>query len=197
MLTPTGFYRHIRKGLIKPQRTQIARYTPNGVELENGSTIEADVVVLATGWKTDYSFLPEKARANIEFEEDGFYLYRQMVHPNVPNLLFVGAAATFSNILTQNLQARWLGELIQGNHSIPARETMLQEIEEIKTWKRKWMPFSAGRSARLALHMQHYHDDLLKDFGEIPRRKAGIFAPFKEVFAPYQPSDYGKVVAGS
>ena len=196
MLPRTGFYRMMRKGKIKPQRTQVSQYTPRGVELENGSTVEADVVVLATGWKTDYSFLPEKARANIQFEEDGFYLYRQMVHPDVPNFVFVGATATFSNILTQNLQARWLGELIKGSHILPAREDMLQEIEDIKSWKRKWMPFSAGRGARLGLHMQHYHDDLLKDIGEIPRRKAGIFAPFKEVFAPYQPSDYGTVVTG-
>ena len=48
----------------------------------------------------------------------------------------------------------------------------------------------------MGLHMLHYHDDLLRDIGEIPRRKTGIFAPFKEVLAPYQPSDYGKVVAG-
>ena len=196
MLPRSGFYRLLRQGAIKPQRTQVTGYTPRGVTLENGSTLAADVVVLATGWKTDYSFLPERARADIEFEEDGFYLYRQMVHPDVPNFLFIGAAATFSNILTQNLQARWLGELIQGNHSLPSRETMLQEIEEIKEWKRSWMPCGPSRGARLGLHMQHYHDDLLKDFGEIPRRKAGIFAPFKEVFAPYQPSDYRTVVSG-
>ena len=113
MLPRTDFCRSLRKGVIKPQRTQVAGYTPKGVALENGSTVAADVVVLATGWKTDYSFLPERARANIQFEEDGFYLYRQMVHPDVPNLVFVGATATFSNILTQNLQARWLGELIK------------------------------------------------------------------------------------
>ena len=196
MLPRTGFYRLLRKGIVKPLRTQVIGYTPKGVGLENGSTVAADVVILATGWKTDYSFLPVKARANIKFEEDGFYLYRQMVHPNVPNLLFIRAAATFSNILTQNLQARWLGELIKGNHRLPVRETMLQEIEETKNWKRKWMPDGPSRGARLALHMQHYHDYLLKDFGEIPRRKAGIFAPFKELFAPYQPSDYHAVVTG-
>ena len=196
MLPRSRFYRLLRKGIIKPQRSQVTGYTPRGVTLENGSTVAADVVVLATGWKTDYSFLPERALANIQFEEDGFYLYRQMVHPDVPNLLFIGAAATFSNILTQNLQARWLGELIKGNHRLPTRETMLQEIEEIRSWKRKWMPDGPNRGARLALPMQHYHDDLLKDFGEIPWRKTGIFAPFKEVFAPYQPSDYGTVVTG-
>ena len=196
MLPRTGFYRLLRKGIIKPQRTRVVEYTPKGVVLENGATIKADVVVLATGWKTDYSFLPEKARANINFEEDGFYLYWQMVHPDVSNFVFVGATATFSNILTQNLQARWLGELIKGHHSLPSRETMLQEIQDIKRWKREWMPYSPGRGARLGLHMLHYHDDFLKDIGEIPRRKKGIFAPVKEVLAPYQPADYDTVVSG-
>ena len=58
------------------------------------------------------------------------------------------------------------------------------------------MPFSQARSARLLLHMQHYHDELLKDFGATPLRKAGLFAPFKEVFAPYVPSDYRTIVSG-
>ena len=44
--------------------------------------------------------------------------------------------------------------------------------------------------------MQHYHDELLKDFGANPHRKTGIFAWFKEIFAPYQPSDYRTIVSG-
>ncbi|MGH8594955.1 MAG: flavin-containing monooxygenase [Gammaproteobacteria bacterium] len=190
MLPRPEFYRLVRKGAIRPQRTEITEYAPTGIVLKNGVKLEADVVVLATGWETDYGFLSGKARSSINFEEDGFYLYRQMVHPDVPNLFFIGSASTLSNILTYNLQARWLGELIEGHHRLPLREDMLQEIEEIKAWKRKWMPFSRARGARLLLHMQHYHDELLKDFGATPLRKTGIFAPFKEVFAPYQPSDY-------
>ena len=42
--------------------------------------------------------------------------------------------------------------------------------------------------------MLHFHDELLEDIGVSPLRKKGIFAPFKEVFAPYQPSDYEDVV---
>ncbi len=58
------------------------------------------------------------------------------------------------------------------------------------------MPYSQARSTRLLLHMLHYHDELLKDFGAIPLRKKGIFAPFKEVFAPYEPNDYHTIVSG-
>lgn len=64
----------------------------------------------------------------------------------------------------------------------------------MKAWKRGVMPFSSARGARLLLHMLHYHDQLLLDMGFDPRRKRGVFAPFKEVFAPYHPSDYRAVV---
>ena len=32
--------------------------------------------------------------------------------------------------------------------------------------------------------------------GAAPLRKKGIFAPFKEPFAPYEPRDYGMIVSG-
>lgn len=66
----------------------------------------------------------------------------------------------------------------------------------MKDWKRAWMPFSAARGARLLLHMLHYHDELLRDFGAIPLRKRGVLAPLKELLVPYQPSDYRSIVAG-
>ena len=73
---------------------------------------------------------------------------------------------------------------------------MAAEIAEMKAWKRAWMPFSAARGARLLLHMLHYHDELLRDFGADPLRKRGLLAPLKELFVPYQPSDYRTIVAG-
>ena len=49
----------------------------------------ADTVILATGWHTDYGFLPDSIRQRIGFEDDGYYLYRQVFHPDVPNLAFL------------------------------------------------------------------------------------------------------------
>lgn len=197
MLPRPEFFRFIRQGVIDPYQSEIARYNATGVTLGNGTIVDVDVVVLATGWETDYSFLPESLRATLGFEDDGFYLYRHILHPDVPNLFFIGSASTIESILTYSLQARWLGELLTGRQSLPSREDMLREIEEMKGWKRAWMPFSRARSARLLLHMLHYHDDLLKDFGADPLRKTGVFAPFKEVFAPYEPRDYHVIVSGA
>jgi cation diffusion facilitator CzcD-associated flavoprotein CzcO len=196
MLPRPEFYRWARNGRIDVRCSEIAEYTPEGVALKNGRKLEADVVILGTGWETDYGFLPEPVRERLGFEDDGLYLYRQMIHPEVPGLVFIGHASTICSILTYNLQARWLGELIAGRHRLPSCEAMLREIEDMKAWKRKWMPYSGARGARLILHMQHYHDELLRDFGASPWRKTGILAPIKEVIFPYEPRDYRAIAAG-
>jgi hypothetical protein len=67
---------------------------------------------LPTGRKSDYSFLSNEARETLGTDEDGFYLYRQILHPDLPNLVFIGRTSTFINILICCLQARWLAELM-------------------------------------------------------------------------------------
>jgi len=119
------------------------------------------------------------------------------LHPDGPDMVFIGCdAATFCCVLTASLQARWLAELLRGGHRLPLREAMLQEIETIAAWKRRWIPYSPARGARIHLHMLHYHDELLRDFGANPRRKTGVFAPLKELIDPYEPNDYKTIVSG-
>jgi dimethylaniline monooxygenase (N-oxide forming) len=196
MVPRPELYRLIHEGRIAAHRTEITAFTQDGISLQDGDTLAVDCVVFGTGWKNDYSFLPKETREAFAMDEDGFYLYRHMLHPDLPNLAFIGRASTFLSVLTYCLQARWLSELIAGRHTVPDRESMLAEIAQLKVWKRGWMPFSASRGARLLLHSLHYHDELLEDFGANPLRKRGIFAPLKELFVPYQPSDYRSVVAG-
>ncbi|MEE8500867.1 MAG: FAD-dependent oxidoreductase [Kiloniellales bacterium] len=197
MLPRPAFYRLLRRGAVTAHRAEIAAYAPDGLILSNGDKLDVDLVVLGTGWRSDYGFLGESVRARLDMADDGFYLYRHMLNPELPNLVFVGSAATICSILTYSLQARWLAELLAGNHRLPDAEAMAREIADMKAWKRAWMPFSHARGARLILHMLHYHDELLRDFGANPRRKTGLFAPFKELFAPYGPSDYRSIVSGA
>jgi hypothetical protein len=153
-------------------------------------------VVFGTGWKSDYTFLSQEILDVLGQDEDGFYLYRHMLHPDLPNLVFLGRASTFLSIVTYSLQARWLAEAVSGRVALPDRAAMLEEISLMQHWKRGWMPFSSARSARILLHMANYHDELLRDFGANPLRKKGIFAPLKELLAPYQSSDYREIVSG-
>jgi dimethylaniline monooxygenase (N-oxide forming) len=195
MVPRPEFYRLVRHGAIEAHRSEIAEFTPTGIVLRDGAKIDADVVVLGTGWATDYSFLPPDVLAALDFQDDGLYLYRHMVHPAVPRLFFVGAnASTFSNTTTYSLQARWLADLIRGRHALPPSEAMARDIEEMKAWKRSWMPFGPARGARLHGHQLHYWDELLRDLGARVTRKSGFWAPLKELLDPYEPNDYRSVV---
>lgn len=195
-MVPRGdFYRLARSGAIKLHRTTIEKFTATGLRLTDGSTLDLDLIVMATGWATDFSFISQDVWQRFGAEDDGFYLYRHMLNPAAPGLIFVGRASSISSILTYSLQAHWLVELIKGNLKLPSTDIMKRNIEEMKIWKRDWIPFSPARSARLIAHTQHYHDELLRDFGVNPLRKTGALAPLKELIAPYEPRDYASVVS--
>ena len=193
-MVPRGsFYQMARKDAINLHRTTVEEYTPTGLRLTDGAILDLDLVILATGWETDFSFIDNDVWQRFGAEDDGFYLYRHILNPEVPGLFFVGRASSISSILTYCLQAHWIGGLIKGNQKLPAVDNMRQNVEEMKVWKRSWIPFSPARSARLIAHTQHYHDELLRDLGTNPLRKTGIFAPLKEFISPYEPGDYATV----
>jgi dimethylaniline monooxygenase (N-oxide forming) len=196
MLPRPEFYRLIRKGAIRARKIGVSAFTPSEIVLESGDKIATDLVVLATGWRTDYAFLSKPVRARLQIEADGLYLYRHILHPELPRLAFIGNASTISSVLTYSLQARWLGDLLVGKLILPSQKVMHREIDDLREWKRRWMPPSPQRGARLILHMLHYHDELVRDLGATPLRKLGFFAPLKELIAPYQPRDYRSIVAG-
>ena len=193
-MVPRGsFYRLARSDAIKLHRTAVEEFTSTGVKLADGAILDLDTVILATGWETDFSFIENNVWQRFRAEDDGFYLYRHILNPEVPGLVFVGRASSISSILTYCLQAHWIVELIKGNQKLPSIDTMKQNIEEMKVWKRAWIPFSPARSARLIAHTQHYHDELLSDLRINPLRKTGILAPLKELIVPYEPRDYASV----
>jgi len=189
------FFRLARDGKIDLHRTGIERFDSNGLRLANGEILDVDTVIFATGWESDFSFLSTETWNRLDPTDDGFYLYRHILHPNVSGLCFVGRAASISSILTYSLQARWLADVFTGRILLPPAEHISRNIEEMKIWKRASMPFSRSRSARLIAHTLHYHDELLKDLGENPLRKTGFFAPVKELIFPYEPGDYAAVVS--
>lgn len=190
MVPRPDFFRLARSGGIELHRAAVEGYTPNGLKLSNGESLEVELVIMATGWSTDFGFLADDVRRRLHMADDGFYLYRHMINPGVPGLVFIGRASSISSILTYCLQARWLVELTSGKFELPSADAMERNVGEMKAWKRSWIPFSPARSARLIAHTQHYHDELLRDFGADPLRKTGLFAPVKELLVPYQPSDY-------
>ena len=84
---------------VKEQKIEIQVGTAKeicstGVLLEDGKIIEADVIVLGTGYITSYSFLSEELKNVIKYRENNNFitcsLYRGIVHPDLQRICFMG-----------------------------------------------------------------------------------------------------------
>merc|ERR1712151_951178 len=155
----------------------------------DGTELQADVVVFGTGFTKSYAYLDATTQELLGREKDGLWLYRNMFPTRVANLCFVGAeVSTFNNILTQGLQALWLQRVLTGQVVLPAPETMREDIKKQQEWKRSWMPAKSDRAAILQLHKMKYHDRLCKDMEVMHKRKG--WNVLGECFAPYTAADY-------
>ena len=143
-----------------------------------------DLVVCGTGFAKDYSMFDAETQRLLAVDDDGLWLYNNVIPPDVPGLAFVGSeVSTFNNILTQWLQAQWLSKVALD--SLPSVERMKEAIERDKHWKRSWMPKSASRASLVQLHMTKYHDTLAESTGW-PRVKSKWY----EWFFPITADDF-------
>ena len=66
----------------------------DGVVLDDGRIIEADAIILATGYFRSMDFLSKKIKTIIKYEENskslGMSLYRAVLHPDLPGLFISG-----------------------------------------------------------------------------------------------------------
>jgi len=188
------FFPLMKCGMIKPRKGCIRAVKPRSVVLESGEELPADVILFGTGFRPNLSFLPKELLA--QKEEDGLWLYRQMIHPDFPTLCFLNSnTTTFTNITTASVQARWLAEMI--HRGLPPKDVMEADILEKKTWKRSTMPHAGhARAYMVQTHQVHYYDELLRDMDASIHRKRGLFKAVKEFFDPYRPRDYDTIVTG-
>jgi len=189
------FVNSIKKNCTELQKDEVETITENKtIILKNTKKeIPCDILILGTGFFRSYKIFDEEIYNQLDIQDDGLYLYRHIIPPNIENLAFCGTeVASLSNICTDALQAKWITSLLLRNHSLPSKQKMEQNVETMKKWKRSWMPQTNLRSSMVLLHMTHYHDTLLKDMHMNPHRKSNLFL---EIFAPYLPKDYKDITA--
>ncbi|MBS0627068.1 MAG: NAD(P)-binding domain-containing protein, partial [Verrucomicrobia bacterium] len=100
----------VEAGRISICDSKVVDMKENGVLLENGTLIEADIVIFCTGFATLLPYFNESLLEKMEFEpKDQFQpllLYEGVFHPKLPNMAFVGMyRGPYFGIM--ELQARW------------------------------------------------------------------------------------------
>ena len=108
---------------IKPNVKELRGKT---VAFDDGSEEPVDAIIYATGYRTSFPFID---RALFEVRDGAVELYRRMLPPALPGLYMVGLVQPIGpTIPLVEIQARWLAEVLAGTVTLPAPETMREEI---------------------------------------------------------------------
>lgn len=109
--------------IMKPN---VARLDNDKVCFEDGSETAVDAIIYATGYKISFPFFDADF---IDVQQNEFPLYRKVVHPDHPNLFFIGLIQPLGPIMPlAELQAQWAARLLRGSLSLPDRQTMREVI---------------------------------------------------------------------
>ncbi|HYW13255.1 MAG TPA: NAD(P)-binding domain-containing protein [Longimicrobium sp.] len=192
-LATDGLYEAVRDGRLGARQAGVRALHPGRVELDTGESVETDAVVFGTGFRQEAPFLEEDVRRTVQDDAGIFHLYRNLVHPDVPRLAFVGYNSSLYSQLTSEIGARWAARLWMGELRLPARERMLEEVRARWAWLRAHRPLGTASGTCVVPFNFHYIDDLLRDLGaRTARRPLNRVA---EWMMPVDPGNYAGLKA--
>lgn len=165
-------------------------YGSKEARLSTGARVPVDLVVLGTGWKSDFSCLDETTvAAKLEWADDGLWLYRNILAPNLAGIAFIGSnTLTFMHIYTSYVQAYWLVGMMSGRGCLPTVHEMRDAIERDQAFKRRYYPECPLRGASIEAYMQHYNDLLWLEMGLRTKVHTGWFGWFFNWWGPVLPA---------
>ncbi|KAK2631193.1 hypothetical protein EUGRSUZ_L03260 [Eucalyptus grandis] len=153
--------------------------------------ISSDLVILATGYKGDQK-LKNIFRSSV-FQEhlipsptSTIPLYRQVIHPLIPQLTRIGYAEGLASLPTTEIRCQWLLHLLEGNIKLPSIRVMEEDTVRWEIHMKQYGGKGFWRSCIGTINIW-YNDQLCKDMNCNPRRKRGFLA---EWFQSYGPIDY-------
>jgi cation diffusion facilitator CzcD-associated flavoprotein CzcO len=115
----------IQHGTITP-KPNIASLAGAEVRFTDGSGVEADVIVYCTGYKITFPFFDE---GFISAPDNRIELFRRVLHPDVPNVFFIGLLQPLGAIMPlAEAQGAWVGDYLLGDYAPPPREQLLADI---------------------------------------------------------------------
>ncbi|GKC19286.1 probable flavin-containing monooxygenase 1, partial [Tanacetum coccineum] len=132
-ILPDKFFPHADMGNINFKKASNWWFWEGGVEFEDNTRLDADVVLLATGYdgkKKLKTMLPGPFRSFLEFPSSMLPLYRGTIHPLIPNMAFIGYVESVSNLHTSEMRCKWLARMLDDEFKLPSTEKMLEQITQ-------------------------------------------------------------------
>ncbi|KZV15876.1 putative flavin-containing monooxygenase 1 [Dorcoceras hygrometricum] len=190
---PDNYFDKVEEGSIVLKKSTRFSFCKAGLLVDGVvDPLKADIVVFATGYRGDQKLKnifasPTFANIIAGTPTSSVPLYRQMIHPRIPQLAVVGYSESISNLYTFEMRCQWLSFFLDQKFQLP---TVKQMENDVKLWDNHLKRYAGNNMYRRAciasIHIW-YNDQLCKDIGCNPRRKKGFF---KDLFEPYGVADY-------
>ena len=169
----SDIYKYIHSGQVQARRGEIDSFTGgHGTRLDNGESIEADVVIFATRWRRNLDFLDHQLKRSL-LVNGQLRLYRHILPPAEPRLGFVGYASSTNSPLTSEIGAHWLSQHFLGKLQLPDTDTMERSIKKLLKWTARNFP-QQREGHFIGGYVAHYTDWLLRDMGLRRRRRTSL-----------------------
>ncbi len=109
-------------------RPRIERIEGQEVVFGDGQREEVDIILCCTGYTLHLPFFPASL---LEVKKNAIELYKQVFHPDLPNLAFVGLCVTAgAHPPVAEMQSRWVARVFASHLSLPTSAEMAQAIEK-------------------------------------------------------------------
>ncbi len=151
LIPNADLYQAINEGSAKVVTARIERFTETGVALDNGESIEADIIVTATGLKLS-------VLSDVAFSVDGDDIawpdtiaYKGMMYADIPNMVQTFGYINASWTLRADITAQYVARVLNRMDELGMRQATprLREEDQDMTLKPWIDDFSAGYMQRV------------------------------------------------
>lgn len=141
LISTSEFLPAIVHGRVTPKPV-IERVDGATVRFADGHSVDADVLIHCTGYRISYPFLDD---ALVGDGDDAPPLYQLVVPPEAPGLYFIGLLHSMMSLMPlAEFQSEWVGDLLTGAVSLPARGRMWSQIRSSRRRQDKRFYDSSG-----------------------------------------------------
>ncbi len=111
------YLRLVTENKIETKRGEMQNFISNGIQLEDGSIVEADVILYCTGYRLEIPYFNQDLLDKLDYDKENFknptILYKHTFHPSLSNLAFIFMSRGLFFIGLE-LQSKWTASVFSG-----------------------------------------------------------------------------------